>query len=603
MIRRGGTRDRHPAPSGSGGGPRPSNQHGLATLAVSAVVALLMPVAVVAGSERRPNDRMYDDQWALENTGQMGPDWDEGTPGADINATEAWGLTTGSKSVVIGLIDQDLDYEAQDLAANVWESSEKVNKCPAGTHGYHVPTQECAPNRDGGGHGSDMAHVMGAVGHNETGLAGVNWTTAIMGVTYGSSKDIGTVSEALDWVIRAKQDGVNVRVINASWGAWVSNNQTLEDKIAKAGDHGILVVTGAGNSGDNNDADPQYPCNFGMANQLCVAATDHDDELWTRSNYGAKSVDLAAPGENICTTPQNEDCIADGSSLSTAFVSGAAALILAHEPGLSVGELKARILDNVRPVDALDGKVATGGVLDVYCAMTDCRADSDSPSSSSSTSSTTTTTSGSSSSSTTTTSGSSPSTEPGDDGSSTTGGSGGSTGGTSGTGGGTSSDTTSGGGGTGDNSGTSDGSGSSTGGSSGGAFWDPTTSGDSGGDSGDGGDLSLVTGSDTSGTTDTSTGSTGGGTTSNAGGTATPGTPGGASTAGGDSGGTQATDGEDGSSGMPRQPLAVDRPSADDEAGSPWSATTVTALVAILFLALAARMLYVEATRRLARHR
>lgn len=329
--------------------------------------------SAVASEPVFPNDPKFDQLWALHNTGQR-VNGTFGTPGSDINVTRVWQVTTGSKAMVIGLVDDGFDYTTQDLGPSAWVNP-GVNNCPAGTRGYDVPSGACEPNRTLNAlHGTQMAYLMGAVGNNGQGGVGVNWIVSIMGLTMSDERDAPTVVNAIDWAIRSKQAGVEVRVLNASWG-WLPNSKAVADQIARAGEHGILVVTAAGNYGNkDNDVNPIYPCNFRMWNEICVAASDQNDRLWPPSHYGDETVDLAAPGVNICAGPGEGACDGSGTSDSTAFVSGAAALLASADPSLTVSQLKARILENVRPVPALSGKVRTGGVLDVHCAMTNCRA-------------------------------------------------------------------------------------------------------------------------------------------------------------------------------------------------------------------------------------
>src|SRR5207244_5543762 len=153
-----------------------------------------------------------------------------------------------------------------------------------------------------GGHGTDVAGIMGAVGNNLIGVSGVNWTTSILPVKFLDSKGSGSTSRliaALEWLIQAKQAGVNVRVVNDS-ATFVGTaySQALSDEIDKLGANDILFVTAAGNTGDNND-DPslrRYPCGYDRPNEICVAASDQKDRLPSWANYGPNTVDLAAPG-------------------------------------------------------------------------------------------------------------------------------------------------------------------------------------------------------------------------------------------------------------------------------------------------------------------
>jgi subtilisin family serine protease len=327
-----------------------------------------------------PNDPGFGLQWGLQNTGQT-VNKTAGTPGADEHVVPAWGVTTGSPSVVIAETDTGVEYTHPDLAANMWSNPGGLGTCPAGTHGFNVVAGEnpCDPmDQDGvfGGHGTHVAGIMGAVGNNGVGVTGVNWHTSIMAVKWLDALNHGLTSDlitALQLVVQAKQAGQNIRVVNDSvtfYGTFSS--QALSDEIDQLAANDILFVTAAGNQKANDDVVPRYPCNYNRPNQICVAASDQNDQLPSWANYGANSVDLAAPGAGIYSTLSGAKYgYIDGSSMATAEVSGAAALIL------SVGyqsatALKADILNNVDPIPGLAGKVRTGGRLDICKALPGC---------------------------------------------------------------------------------------------------------------------------------------------------------------------------------------------------------------------------------------
>src|SRR5919202_1408925 len=115
---------------------------------------------------------------------------------------------------------------------------------------------------------------------------------------YGTTRD---AIKAINYVIERKRDGVNVRVINASWGS-TQNSRALRDAIKKAGDEGILFVAAAGNASEDADKRPHYPAGYKLPNVISVAATDRNDELASFSNFGAKSVFVAAPGTEVLST-------------------------------------------------------------------------------------------------------------------------------------------------------------------------------------------------------------------------------------------------------------------------------------------------------------
>jgi len=134
-----------------------------------------------------------------------------------------------------------------------------------------------------GGHGTHVAGIIGAVGNNGVGVAGVNWTSSIMAVKWLDSESAGSTSDllsALQMVVTAKQAGVNVRVVNDSSSfPGTASSQALESEISTLGANNILFVTAAGNSGEDDDTTPRYPCSYDLANEICVAASDQNDQL------------------------------------------------------------------------------------------------------------------------------------------------------------------------------------------------------------------------------------------------------------------------------------------------------------------------------------
>ncbi len=320
-----------------------------------------------------PNDTSYGQLWGLKNTGQS-VNGTSGTADADIDADQAWAVTTGSASIVVGVVDTGIDYNHPDLAANVWSNSGGVGGCVAGTHGYDAYNGDCNP-LDDHNHGSHVSGTIGAKGNNAAGVAGVNWTTSLMGLKFlganGSGSTAGAIA-VIDFAIQAKQAGVNIRVLNNSWGGG-GFSQALLDAINDAGAHGILFAAAAGNSNVNVDSSLFYPCAYNAANIICVAATTQTDARASFSNYGATKVHLGAPGTNIYSTIRNNGyAYYNGTSMATPHVAGAAALILASEPGLTVADLKARILSTVDPKASMAGVTVTGGRLNVCNAIPAC---------------------------------------------------------------------------------------------------------------------------------------------------------------------------------------------------------------------------------------
>ena len=283
----------------------------------------------------------------------------------DIGATSAWEVSTGSAEVIVGVVDTGVDYRHPDLAANMW-----VDPRPGpsfGSHGYNAITGSFDP-LDDNRHGTHVAGTIGAAGNNGLGVVGVNWTTRIMALKFLSATNTGTTAhaiEAINYAIQAKLDGINIRILSNSWGGG-GFSQALRDTISAANDNGILFVAAAGNATSDNDVTPAYPASYEVANVISVAATNNLDQLASFSNFGLSSVDLGAPGRNILSTVLNgQYAFLSGTSMATPHVSGAAALILATQPNLSVAQLTTVLLNGVDPTPALDGKVLTGGRLNV----------------------------------------------------------------------------------------------------------------------------------------------------------------------------------------------------------------------------------------------
>jgi subtilisin family serine protease len=317
--------------------------------------------------EEAPNDPYFDQQWALNNLGQNG-----GSNRADIDALLAWTKTHGSEKVVVAVLDTGVDYTHKDLVQNMWTRPDSMPQYADDelgsfddTHGFDADTNEADP-MDENGHGTHCAGIIGAEGDNGEGIAGINWHVQIMPLKFLGKGGFGSTKnaiEAINYAIDRKQKGVNIRVINASWGS-TQYSRALEDAIKAAGEQGILFVAAAGNSSTDNDKRAHYPSNFALPNVISVAAMDRMDAITSFSNFGAKTVHIAAPGRDIHSTWLNDAYRdASGTSMAAPQVSGVAALVLASEPGLTVEKLRERILKSADALPALSGKVATGGRL------------------------------------------------------------------------------------------------------------------------------------------------------------------------------------------------------------------------------------------------
>ena len=227
-----------------------------------------------------PNDPLFNLQWGLHNTGQVIRGV-RGTPGADIKAPEAWDKVTGSRDVVVAVLDTGVDYNEPDLAPNIMR-------------GYDFIMNN-TNSMDRSGHGTHVAGIIAAAGNNGIGVSGVMWNAKILPLRFLGPSG-GTVSDEIRAISYASSHGTNV--INMSYGS-PGYSQAEKDAIDNSR---TLCICAAGNAGTDNDKTPTYPGSYKSSNIIAVAATDQNDTLASFSNYGSDSVHVAAPGTNILST-------------------------------------------------------------------------------------------------------------------------------------------------------------------------------------------------------------------------------------------------------------------------------------------------------------
>jgi subtilisin family serine protease len=306
---------------------------------------------------------------------------------AKIGAPAAWNTTTGSSSIVVGVIDEGVDVSHQDLQANIWTNPApgSIPGVSGDVNGYDFLHNTGTPSPDD--HATHVAGITGAVGNNAVGVVGVNWQVKLMWLKFlgggtGSTSDaIRACSYAKQmkdlWVSSGGTQGANIRVLNNSWSQLAEEGfiQSLFDAINALNQSNILFVVAAGNFPDtqdvlNNDAVPLYPASYNAPNIIAVAATTQTDDLLSISRFGGLSIHLAAPGSGILsTTPGNNYAQEGGTSMAAPHVSGAAALLLAQNPNLTIQQLKNLLILNGDPIAALDGKTITGRRLNVGNSM------------------------------------------------------------------------------------------------------------------------------------------------------------------------------------------------------------------------------------------
>ncbi len=201
---------------------------------------------------------------------------------ADIDAPEAWNATTGSREVIVAVVDSGLAYNHPDLAPNMWPGL-----------GWDFLAEDAQP-LDYNGHGTHVAGIIGAAGNNGIGSVGVNWNVQLMALRVATGAGTLRSSDIADAFNYACAHGA--RVVNGSFGGTAPSELQRQ---ALAACPNTLFVFAAGNDGEDNDLIGHYPCDYDLPNLVCVAATDQNDRLASFSNYGATAVHLAAPGVDV----------------------------------------------------------------------------------------------------------------------------------------------------------------------------------------------------------------------------------------------------------------------------------------------------------------
>ena len=306
-----------------------------------------------------PNDPAFVDGtlWGLNNAGQGG-----GIANADIDAPETWAVRTSASNIVVAVVDTGIRYTHQDLASNMWVNPQD------GSHGIDVLAGTTNPYDDNG-HGTRLAGVIGAVGNNGLGVAGVAWQIQLMACKFVDQSGNGSISDALVCLDYARTNGA--RIINASWGL-DATSLSLSNAMVALRAAGIQVVAAAGNNARDIDAIPYYPASFDLDNIIVATATTRQDALYSLSNLGPTNVDLAAPGYEIFSTDHASDnayALDEGTSMAAAYTTGALALLRAAHPAESPAQIINRLLTAVDPLTELLGNCVSGGRLNLRRAM------------------------------------------------------------------------------------------------------------------------------------------------------------------------------------------------------------------------------------------
>lgn len=316
------------------------------------------------------NDPAINSKWDLKKT----------------DAEKAWQVSQGSRNVVIAIIDTGCDIQHEDLKNNIWTNSGETGLDSKGrdkatngvdddgngfiddVHGWNFVSNNGILT-DNHGHGTHIAGIIGAEGGNNKGIIGIAPKVSMMILKYYDPKlptdNLRNTVQAIKYAAKMK-----VNIINYSGGG-VEFSEDEKSAIVEAQRQGILFVAAAGNERSNSDTHKYFPADYGLSNIISVTAIDPNTKVLSSSNYGVETVDLAAPGQSILSTlPGNSYGYLTGTSQATAFVTGAAAVVMAHKGTFSAEETKKYLLATGDSEETLINKTGTGRKLNLYKALT-----------------------------------------------------------------------------------------------------------------------------------------------------------------------------------------------------------------------------------------
>jgi len=313
-----------------------------------------------------PDDTLFPFQWGM-------------TKGFGANATEAWDSSSttensASKNIVVAVTDTGVDYSHPDLIANMWVNpfdlpngqDDDNNGYIDDKYGVNTVSNTADP-KDDQGHGTHVAGIITARGNNKTGIAGVSWNSKIMAIKFldkDGSGTLGSVLKAFDYIEKMVAKGINIRLVNASWGG-PETAEELYNAVARLTKKGIILAAAAGNDGTNNDIKPTYPANYDLPNLISIGSISAFKNLSSFSNFGS-SVDIVAPGDFIISTWLGGRYLPlSGTSMSTPHVTGALALLYGKQPSLTATQAVAKLYSSANIVTTLRGKVKQNRALNI----------------------------------------------------------------------------------------------------------------------------------------------------------------------------------------------------------------------------------------------
>jgi hypothetical protein len=313
-----------------------------------------------------PNDQYYSSLYSVNQ----------------LHLTEAWDKSTGSDSIVVGVIDTGIDYNHPDLAANMWINPGEIadnsidddsNGYVDDIHGVDRINIDSDPIDDQS-HGTHVAGTIGAIGNNSIGIAGIAWNVKQIGCKAFNAAGMGsiaTVISCINYLVNLKKNhGINIVATNNSYGGF-PYSVGMFNAIAASRDANMVFVAGAGNNGTNNDSAPFYPASYQISNVISVAANDSSKNKANFSNFGVTSVDISAPGVSVLSTipGSNQYAWFNGTSMATPHVTGAVALLMAYCETCNYSQAIDSIINSGTEVAGLAGTSVSGAILNVDAAL------------------------------------------------------------------------------------------------------------------------------------------------------------------------------------------------------------------------------------------
>lgn len=338
------------------------------------------------------DDTFANAQWALRNDGayhSLTKDSNKkktSKKGIDLNIEPLWEnyYPSITREVVVAIIDTGVDIDHEDLINHIWNNPNEIpgDGIDNDGNGYiddingwdfynndatlysaiydkKSHTYSSNPN-DNDDHGTHCAGIIAAEANNKLGIAGVaaNTNVKLMPLKIeGGKKGKGSVAKAIKAIKYAQTMGA--KVCNISWGT-STYSKAMELTIKESS---MLFVCAAGNTGTNNDVKPVYPASYDLDNIISVTFITPNGRLTTQSNYGVKSVDIAAPGYDIFSTTVGSTYYSmSGSSMAVPHISGLAAMIYAFDDHLYASNVKEVLLQGYRPIEGLTDKMRYPGI-------------------------------------------------------------------------------------------------------------------------------------------------------------------------------------------------------------------------------------------------